>query len=118
MNFLKGRVGGEGGPAFISEDGSVFPLAARGSFRDGQRVLAGIRPEAIVIDPSSPAKMRIELVEPTGAETHLFGRLGGAEVAAVVRDRAGFALGAEIGVSVDPLRLHLFDPASEARLTP
>jgi multiple sugar transport system ATP-binding protein len=81
-------------------------------------VIAGIRPEAIVIDPSSPTKMRIELVEPTGAETHLFGRLGGADVAAVVRDRVGFALGAEIGVSVDPTRLHLFDPTSEARLSP
>ena len=117
MNFLSGRLSGGSEPAFISADGTAFPVNAGVSPREDRTVVCGIRPETIVIDPASPSKMTIELVEPTGAETHLFGRLGGADVTAVVRDRVAFAPGAEVGVSIDSRRLHLFDPQSEARLT-
>ena len=117
MNFLSGRVRLGEDAAFVSADGTEFPLSPLASLRPDQAVVCGIRPEAIMIDPPSPRKLKIDLVEPTGAETYLFGRLGGAAVTAVVRDRVGFAANAEVGVSVAPQHLHLFDPQSEARLT-
>jgi multiple sugar transport system ATP-binding protein len=75
-----------------------------------------VRPEAISIDPSSPLKMQVDLVEPTGAETHLFGRFAGADLVAFVRERMGLSSGAEVGVAIDPNAAHLFDPAIQAGL--
>jgi multiple sugar transport system ATP-binding protein len=79
-------------------------------------VVCGFRPEAVVPDARSPVKMRIKLIEPTGAETHVFAELGGADVIAVVRERVAFASGAEVGVTIPPEQIHLFDAATTARL--
>ena len=60
--------------------------------------------------------MRVKLTEPTGAETHVFAELGGADVIAVVRERVAFASGAEVGVTIPPEQIHLFDASTSARL--
>jgi multiple sugar transport system ATP-binding protein len=57
------------------------------------------------------------VVEPTGSETHVLGRLGAAEVVGVFRERILARPGEEIRISVEPQATHLFDAASGVRLT-
>jgi multiple sugar transport system ATP-binding protein len=115
MNFIKGRLVSNGAPKFLSEGGLAIPLASLPAAA-GAPVVCGFRPEAVVPDVRSPVKMRIKLIEPTGAETHFFAELGGADVIAVVRERVSFVSGAEVGVSIPPEQIHLFDASTTARL--
>ena len=61
--------------------------------------------------------LTIEVVEPTGSETQVIGRLGGAEVVGVFRERIAAGPGERIGIAVEPHATHLFDAASGARIT-
>jgi multiple sugar transport system ATP-binding protein len=54
------------------------------------------------------------VVEPTGADTQIFCKVGGADVVAVVRERHQFKSGEAIRLY--PELTFLFDPASGARL--
>lgn len=114
MNFISGRLTAEG--TFVSENGAVAMSPRKLLSRPGAQVICGFRPEAIVFDPNSPLRMRITLTEPTGAETHVFGRLGGVDVIAVLRERVSFSEGLDAGVSIPPDQVHIFDAASKARL--
>jgi multiple sugar transport system ATP-binding protein len=119
MNFIAGRLTAEG--AFVSDDGSVTLSPRKTSprktpARPGAQVICGFRPEAIVLDPKSPLRLRVALTEPTGAETHVFGRIGGVDVIAVLRERVTFSEGLDIGVSIPPGQLHIFEAASRVRL--
>ncbi len=61
--------------------------------------------------------LTIDVVEPTGSETHVLGRLGGTDVVGVFRERISARPGEEIRISVEPEATHLFDAASGVRLT-
>ncbi len=114
MNFIAGRLNDEG--SFMSDDGSVTVSPGKTPVRPGAQVICGFRPEAIVLDPNSPLRLRVTLTEPTGAETHVFGRIGGADVIAVLRERVAFPEGLDIGVSIPPDQLHIFEAASKVRM--
>jgi multiple sugar transport system ATP-binding protein len=116
MNFIKGRLASDGAPKFLSEGGLAIPLASLPRAQAGAPVVCGFRPEAVVPDAGSPVQMRVKLIEPTGAETHVFAEIGGADVIAVVRERVAFASGAEVGVTIPPEQIHLFDASTTARL--
>jgi multiple sugar transport system ATP-binding protein len=110
MNFVAGRV--EAGAVRLGE-GIALPAPAGTQLAPGREVLLGVRPEHLeVCADGAPAQ--VVVVEPTGADTQIFCRLAGIEIAAVVRERHAFRPG-------DPVRLkprltYLFDPASGARL--
>ena len=59
--------------------------------------------------------MLVNLTEPTGAETHVFGRLGEDDVIAVVPS-GSLSRGSEIGVSIAPENIHLFNASTKARV--
>ena len=46
----------------------------------------------------------------------MFGRIGGVDVIAVLRERVAFSEGLDIGVSIPAGQLHIFEAASKARL--
>ena len=114
MNFIVGRLTAEG--AFVSEDGSVVVSPRKTPARPGAQVICGFRPEAVVLDANSPLRLHVTLTEPTGAETHVFGRVGGVDVIAVLRERVTFSEGLDIGVSIPADQLHIFEAGSKARL--
>ncbi|RWC89694.1 MAG: TOBE domain-containing protein, partial [Mesorhizobium sp.] len=60
--------------------------------------------EAIAID--------VDVVEPTGSETHVYGSVGGDTVRAVFRDRVQVRPGDRLAVTVEPRNIHLFDKAT------
>ena len=81
--------------------------------RDGRDILAGIRPEHLDV-ASEGLDAEVVVVEPTGADTHIFCRVGGADVTAVVRERHDFRPGER--VRLKPQKTYFFDPSSGARL--
>ena len=60
---------------------------------------------------------RVEVIEPTGSETYVAGRIGSAEVVGVFRERIMVRPGEEIGVGIDTGSTHLFDAGSGVRLS-
>ncbi|MFV0474375.1 MAG: ABC transporter ATP-binding protein [Pikeienuella sp.] len=115
MNMLAGAVDADDRTRFVTGDGVALPIANPGGAEPGRKAMFGLRPESIAIGGDTP--MRIELVEPTGSETHVVGRIGGTEVVGVFRERIAAKPGEEIMVSVNPESTHLFDAESGQRIS-
>jgi multiple sugar transport system ATP-binding protein len=81
--------------------------------RNGRDVLLGVRPEHLEI-AADGMSAEVVVVEPTGADTQIFCKIGGVEVTAVVRERHAFRPGE--AVHLKPQHTFLFDPSSGARL--
>ncbi|KKB12561.1 sugar ABC transporter ATP-binding protein [Devosia geojensis] len=101
MNFLKGTSGSHG---FLTDDGvevysGVLPAGT---------TTFGIRPEDMVLDPNG-LDVEVVVVEPTGPETHVIGRLGKSPVAVVIRERIEIKSGERIRLLPNPSRAHFFD---------
>jgi multiple sugar transport system ATP-binding protein len=141
MNLVEAEIaGGE-----LRFGGYAIPLPASGAPPAG-RVIAGLRPEAFedaaFADPSLPQiDVQVEVVEELGADTHVIFAVAAPRVdVGEVREAAGDedALGAlegslftarvapataarpasQLRLSVDPSRLHYFDPETGLRLEP
>jgi multiple sugar transport system ATP-binding protein len=93
---------------------------------DGREILLGIRPEAIT-DPDGadrnsnnivPITNRIEVIEPSGADTFVTMKLGGRDVIARMRADADVATGRDFTFAVNMEKAVAFDPATEARIQP
>jgi sn-glycerol 3-phosphate transport system ATP-binding protein len=88
--------------------------------RNGAPVIFGIRPEHL--EPCSEAEANlvaeIDLIEPLGAETLVYGRVAGegsARVAARLHGNAGARMG-RLPLRYDPATAHYFDAASGRRI--
>ena len=73
----------------------------------------GVRPEHLLVR-SDGVHAEVVVVEPTGADTQIFCKVGGTDVIAVVRERHTFRPGEAIRLY--PELTFLFDPSSGARL--
>jgi multiple sugar transport system ATP-binding protein len=114
INLLKGRV--EGG-AFASEAGRSFISTQAARLAGGTAVVYGVRPENFVLAPDG-IPLSVEVIEPTGAETQVFGRLDGEPVVCVFRERIEAQPGTEIRVLPRAESALLFDAASGRRVSP
>jgi multiple sugar transport system ATP-binding protein len=117
MNFLPGTVRANGTLEVELAGGNRVAAPAGASAREGQKVLVGARPEHLMLASGGdglPASVIV--VEPTGADTQVFAKVGDAEVAAVFRERYDFRPGQAIRLKVEPARTHLFDAESGASL--
>ena len=82
----------------------------RSSARSGQRVEIGVRPEHYRLAADGAGfPFRVEVVEPTGSETHVFGTIAGTPVRCVFRERVAAKPGDRLRLDVDPDRVHVFD---------
>ena len=61
--------------------------------------------------------LTVGVTEPTGAETHVVGTLGGADIPGVFRDRVTARPGETLGIRIDGAAAHLFDAEGGARLS-
>ncbi|WP_432286605.1 sn-glycerol-3-phosphate ABC transporter ATP-binding protein UgpC [Aminobacter sp. BA135] len=112
MSFVSGRLGAAGA-YFETADGERLALNGGRASAFAGAVEAGIRPEHFVISGTGAAmKLRIDVVEPTGSETHIYGAVGGEQVRAVFRDRVSVKPGETLPVTADPRNIHLFDKAT------
>jgi multiple sugar transport system ATP-binding protein len=112
MNFLKGKLGSEGGQSvFKSETGLSLPVASAPAASDGKPVVLGVRPEHLVAAPDG-STIDVVVVEPMGSETQIVARSGDHELICLFRDRIMPNPGDKIRVACDPKLVHLFDPDS------
>ena len=75
-----------------------------------------MRPEHIVIDPTSQTQAEVVVVEPTGSETYVVAKLGSQEITCVLKDRSTFQAGERIPVSFSTASPHFFEPETDQRL--
>jgi len=94
--------------------------------RDGKPVLLGIRPEHLepCAEKDAMLVVEIDLIEPLGADTLVYGHLGApgaksgaARVAAKMPSSMDVRAG-KLALRYDPARVHYFDPETGARLAP
>lgn len=117
MGFIPGAIERRaGGVAFRAADGTSIRLRETQA-EAGQAVEVGIRPEHFRLgDAGDGLPFLVEVIEPTGAETHVFGRLAGAEIRCVFHDRLNARPGDRLPLTVDPARVHVFDSGTGRRL--
>jgi multiple sugar transport system ATP-binding protein len=112
MNFLKGRL--DGGRLLLPSGDSLQLAGAPSNSGD---IVLGIRPQDVAFTPGKgSATAVVQVVEPTGADTHVLVRLGDTDLTCVMGDRAEVAPGDMVALSVDARKAHYFDPVSEERL--
>jgi multiple sugar transport system ATP-binding protein len=118
MNFLPGTVEPGG---FRAEGGSLWPLPNLPR-EAGRPAIYGVRPEHLQLaaDNEPGVPLLVQVVEPTGSETQVHGRLGSQPGALPVmgafRERVAARPGEPITVIADPALVHLFDRDSGLRL--
>ena len=117
MGFVRGEVERGEGPARLRTSGGIFLPLPQTSAGSGQEVEIGVRPEHFrLASDDAGFPFEVAVVEPTGAETHLFGTVGGVELRAVFRDRLAVAPGERLSLRIDLADIHVFDPATGLRI--
>jgi multiple sugar transport system ATP-binding protein len=117
MSFIDGRLeAGAGGPMLRTPEGIALPAPPGAALTD-RPVVLGIRPEHYSLAADGEGvPVEVLVVEPTGAETHVLGRIGSAEVRCVFRERVAAAPGTLVHFNVERDRTHLFDAETGRRL--
>jgi len=116
MNLVEGKIDGSCA-RLVLPDGHSARIGSAPAAWTGRKVLLGIRPEAVRIDPEAGLSCLVSLVEPTGSETHLIAHAGQTEIVAVLKERSQIHEGDSVKLSFDAAQAHFFDPDSGERLT-
>jgi multiple sugar transport system ATP-binding protein len=132
MNFFDAEFAGDlsvvhvcGRPIPLGTDGSGVPRSSDGSADQqvrpgslpGSRVVLGLRPEDVRLDPEGPVPARVTLVEPMGGESFVHAEVPGGSIIARTPGDAPARIGEEIRLRFDVGRAHFFDPETEDRIS-
>ncbi len=93
----------------------TLPLDANAATHAGRAAVYGIRPEHLALDGAG-LPFAVELIEPTGSETQVQGKLGDQPMSGVFRERIAARPGQTIRVAPQPGASHLFDAQSTRRI--
>jgi multiple sugar transport system ATP-binding protein len=117
MNFMPGTLRGGRG---IETRSGLLPAAvsaASAGAAEGRELVAGVRPEHLVLAPQGQGlRAQVRVVEPTGAETLVYCEAGALQLVAAVRDQRDPLPGEAVWLAPRTDSVHLFDGASGARL--
>jgi len=120
MNFIKGNLKRSNGSAVVeTANGLKLPTHTNVTGSDGQPVIYGVRPEHFEVGNTGSGNgmpIKVHVVEPTGADTFVYGDLAGAQVCAVFSERHEFRNGEVVQLNPRVASTHLFDAASGKRL--
>ncbi len=129
MNFLPGRLIVSGDELAVDLPELRVPLRAYErsgmALVDGADVMLGVRPEHISLgsagDGDSDGRWlwtsgQIEMLEPTGADTMIWSKVGGRRVTARISEDVPLRLGERLAFGLDLGRASLFDAQSGERL--
>jgi multiple sugar transport system ATP-binding protein len=111
MNFVQGEVTASG--VTVADTQIAVPLGQLPE--QGRKVWLGVRPEHLVIDPSG-VSAKIEVVEPLGHGTMLHVTAFGVRWVVLDSGRSMVRAGDQLGLRIDPQRMHLFDYETGIRL--
>ncbi len=121
MNLLDGTVETHGSAQVLKVSPKLSIPLPDGYAANGQAVTLGIRPENITIgeglnEDSVILDARVDLVEPTGADTLVIFDVGGKEVTARTAPTAKITTGQTLKFGFSQDNFHLFDAKSGVRL--
>lgn len=117
MNLIHGALEkGQTGQTFVS--GPLRVSTPPGRAPSNPRVLLGVRPNSVRVSPPSEDRPtgRISRVEPRGSHSVLRIELGQTTLDAVLPSKDCPPLWADVGVSLDPDRVVLFDDDTQTNL--
>ena len=115
MNFLKGTLRPGGKDMFLTVEGIELPLPEGQSTSVDRPAIYGIRPEHLSVDDEG-VPLVAEVVEPTGSEVQILGRVGQQPFTGVFRERLLPEPGMKVGFRPMPQSIHLFDGENGQRL--
>jgi len=120
MNLISGRVE-DGGTVLAAEGGVKLRLPAARTGLQGRNIQLGVRPEDLVPCAESEASMvaEIDLIEPLGAETLVYGHIGSGAASARITVRLHATIAAAQGrlaLRFADSAVHLFDSESGRRI--
>jgi multiple sugar transport system ATP-binding protein len=119
MNLVRGQMRRRDSAVWVeAEGGARLPVACPANGHEGQEVVYGYRPEELSLGAAGdgvPAKILV--IEPTGADTHVYCELCGTQVCAVFGERLLFRTGETIWVKPKAEAVHVFDSATGKVLT-
>ena len=111
MNLFEGTVTTDGGkPILVTASGARIELPKKPGVEDGRKLTFGIRPEHLAIDPKGAMTAKINVIEPTGPEIHVYLDFEGHDICAVTRERTDFRPGQTLTLKADLARAQVFDP--------
>jgi multiple sugar transport system ATP-binding protein len=118
MNFVEGTLRRSGGDVRLEAKSGLLTLPGVAPGTDGQKVVFGIRPEHLTMSSAGGDAFdaTVEVIEPTGADTHVVASAFGQQIQAVFTERHDFAPGARIALKPRADAIHLFDAASGRHL--
>jgi multiple sugar transport system ATP-binding protein len=118
MNLIPATVSGD----LLQTSSFTLPLPAKFRVSEGQRVLAGIRPEHIHHASNGPASnyvpihANVDVVEPIGHETIVYASAGSEHLVAIFDPASTPRAGETIAMTVDSEAMHLFDAETSESL--
>jgi multiple sugar transport system ATP-binding protein len=114
MNFVRGRLHRADGAVWVeANDGTRLPIARNNSGQDGQEVVYSFRPEHLALGSAdSGIQARLLVIEPTGADTHVYCEFCATQICAVFSERLAFKPGETIWLQPDERFVHVFDLAT------
>jgi multiple sugar transport system ATP-binding protein len=120
MNLIDGVLEHGDGVSLVRLGDQTISLGRPVDLPPSTPVVIGIRPEHLTLapieGPGFSLPFSVDLIEPTGAESHVYGRSGGTSVVAALSRRDSLGLGDRVQLQGRCEHLHLFDKASGARV--
>jgi multiple sugar transport system ATP-binding protein len=117
MNLIDARIAQ--GPAGAEVRFGDVAIPVDMPFRQPAEVVLGVRPEHLrPVEGDGPGRIpfRVEMIELTGAESHLYGQLAGAPGVVAVPGRVQVRERQVVMLSVEAGNLHLFEKAAGQRM--
>ncbi|KQQ70723.1 sugar ABC transporter ATP-binding protein [Rhizobium sp. Leaf321] len=124
MNMLKGKVVSDGVALFGGSTTVAVPPTVTSALPAGKDVILGLRPEAItdsgLADPTAHAiafvDAQVTMVEPTGSDTFVTGRMDGVSFTGRARAEVPVTLGQTFRFAFNLDKAVVFDPESGNRI--
>jgi sn-glycerol 3-phosphate transport system ATP-binding protein len=116
MNFLEATLAPGGEAAVLKAGPRLAFIDGRRPLPDGAALTIGIRPEHVVAGGEGAVGLRVDLVEPLGAESLVHGQLPSGEEMTVRLSGSSPLPGAILPVTLPPLTLHVFEAGTGRRV--
>ncbi|HEY9723571.1 MAG TPA: TOBE domain-containing protein, partial [Oscillatoriaceae cyanobacterium] len=116
MNLVEGTATTEGSHVTVKGTNFQFTLPAPSSPVNG-KVIVGFRPEHLTPgEGASTFRAEVEVIEPMGSEAFIYLKSEKGNVVARVDEAHIPKVGDTYTLTIDPAKVHLFDPGTEKRL--
>ncbi|ANP85317.1 ABC transporter ATP-binding protein [Rhizobium leguminosarum] len=116
INFLGGAVVADQGVPAAQTSAGLIRLDPALKVSVGQKVICGIRPTDVLVDPNGSVAARSLLIERMGHEAQLCCQGPEGQFLAIVDKSARFDEGTEVRFSIASEKVHVFDAATEDRI--